>query len=209
MLSRRIKLQRTMYIKLWCANFKKFCLKLVHKTVVFEVFRSCATLYSSYCFTVFYLCPFFHHTLVLGTWTNCYRSFFWPLTKSAAKHLDNIYNDVMWNSLWYNLHSKNNVYASICMVLSFIPGCWKKKKWTCLNTYQWNYLQKEHYGKGKSRCIKVHLHSQNRRASRLLYLLKFRSIFQWKRNIKKLRSSYLDNKKSVFVISIICFCNWN
>lgn len=139
-------LLRTMYIILWCANFNKFCLKLIHKTVVFEVFRDCATLYYSYCCTVFYLCSFFHHTLVLGTWTNWYRSFVWPLTKSAAKHLDNIYNSLMWNSLCVTCTSKIIYMHLYVWFYRLISGCWKKNS-TCLNTYQWNYFQEERNGK--------------------------------------------------------------
>lgn len=91
---RRIYFQRTMYIIFWCTNFYKYCLKLIHDTMIFELFRNRAILNFSHCFTVFHLCLFFHCNHVLRTWTNCYRSFFWPLAKSSAKHLNNVKDEV-------------------------------------------------------------------------------------------------------------------
>lgn len=52
------------------------------------------------------------------------------------------------------------MYVSI--VLS--PQKMMKKIKQCLNTYYWNYFQRECYVNDKNRCIKVHLRSQNRRA---------------------------------------------
>lgn len=110
-----------MYIIFGRTHFNKLCLKLIHDTVVFELFRSCTILNPSHCFTVFNLCSNFHRTFVFGTETNRLCRFFWPLTKSGTKHLDNekiqLYNAQYKN--WYI-----NVYMNI--IIHFFGTQWRE-----------------------------------------------------------------------------------